>query len=249
MDNKKERIRFEGLNVELTGKETTNAKGNIGLSFEINGVDGTFKTFNSTTGEPIESNYMVTGYIGENKWRTTTKINSAEEDYTHSLEQKINRYNHIFAIDTNTKLISNILFPIATKISVGVGVKLEIETNSFVVATIEHPFLASHNSDKPENENWMNLIDVLKDLYLPTDKIGIVVDSDLGNIDEFNSRKKTIFKDYFLPESFELIFASDKVNDNIFNQMIRRCHYLSDFALQKMEENMNEELNKIVAQH
>ena len=245
MKNKKERIRFEGLNVEITGKEATNEKGVIGLNLEINGVDGTFKVINSTTGELIESNYMVTGYIGENKWRTTTQINSDQDDNTHSLEQKLNRYNHIFAIDTNTKIISNTIFPIATKISVGVSVKLIIEPNSFLVATIEHPFLASFNSDKPENENWMTFITVLKDLYSPTDKIGIVVDSDLGNIEDYNSRKKPIFNDFFLPDGFELIFASDKVNDNIFNQMIKRCHYISGFTLQKMEENLNEELLKL----
>jgi hypothetical protein len=86
----------------------------------------------------------------------------------------------------------------------------------------------------------MQLIELLRHSCPCVDprKIGVIVDSDLGNLNDYNQRMKPICDNYFLPAEFELIFASDKVTDNIFNRMIATCHKLSSIMLEKIEKDL-----------
>lgn len=238
--SERNRIRFQALNVNITDKEGTNEPGTIKINLEMDLVKGTSKVFNSFSGEQIKSDQLVMGYIGENKWKHTFQINSDMEDDTYNLAQKLERYKHIIAIDTNTKLIESPIFTRPTKVSLGAAVAFVEEEKVLKLKTINRPFLASFNSLMPENENWVQLIELFKKGCQCTDsrKIGLVVDSDLGNIESYNRREKPIFMDYLLPEEYELIFASDKVTDNLFNEMIKRCHYLSNVFIKEIEGNI-----------
>jgi hypothetical protein len=237
----KTKPRFEATCVQITGDEVTDKPGVIKVNLFFDGVKGEAKMINTVTNEALPASGMVSGYIGENKWRTTTKINSAPDDHSHRLETKIDRYKHLVAIDTNSVIMHEPLFTTPTKVSVGMAVALIEEHGQSIVKTITHSFLASFNSPKPENENWIQLIELLKTSCQCTDPrhVGIIVDSDLGNMDDFNSRKKPILNDYYLPKGYELIFASDKVTDNLFNQMIYRCHQLATIAIEHMKEQLN----------
>jgi hypothetical protein len=239
--SEKKRRRFQALNVNITDKEATDEPGTIKINLDMDLVKGTSKVFNSFSGDQIKSNQLVMGYMGENKWKHTFQINSDTEDDTYGLAQKLERYKHIIAIDTNTKLIESTIFSQPTKVSLGAAVVFVEEEKVPKLKTINYPFLASFNSIVPENENWVQLIELFRKECQCSDprKIGLVVDSDLGNIESYNRREKPIFKDYLLPEEFELIFASDKVSDNLFNKMVKRCHYLSKVFIKKVEENIS----------
>ncbi|HEY5368098.1 MAG TPA: hypothetical protein VIJ75_03835 [Hanamia sp.] len=239
--SEKKRKRFQFLNVNITSKEATDEPGTIKINLELDLLKGTSKVFNSFSGEQIKSNHLIMGYIGENKWKHTFQIKSDAADDTYGLAQKLERYKHIIAIDTNTKLIESTIFTQPTKVSLGAAVVFVEEDKVPKLKTINRPFLASFNSLIPENENWVQLIELFRKECQCADsrKIGLVVDSDLGNIESYNRREKPIFKDYLLPEEFELIFASDKVSDNLFNEMIKRCHYLSNMFIKEIEEKIS----------
>lgn len=123
----------------------------------------------------------------------------------------------------------------------GLGMAFVLLDNNRI-EPIKHIFAASAIPERPENENWVRLIELLKQSCHCTDPrmVGIVVDSDLGNIEDYNNRKLPIFKDYFLPESYELIYASDKVSDNILNQMISACHKLATDTIPIYIQHLNE---------
>lgn len=237
-----ERKRFQLLTTSIKGNEATDEPGVVKINLEFDLINGTSKVFNSFTNEALETDGMALGYIGENKWRTTARINSQKDDHSYSLKSKLDRFKHLVAIDTNTTIINGSSFEKPVSVSVGVAILLVVEESEAArLEMINRPFLASLDSVKPENENWVQLIQLLVKSCACEDPrlVGIVVDSDLGNLDDFNNRTKPLFNNFYLPEGYELIFASDKVNDTIFNEMIHRCHLqakkLIDSFRQKFE--------------
>lgn len=51
----------------------------------------------------------------------------------------------------------------------------------------------------------------------------LVVDSDLDVLMRINRREEAIIEDFFLPEGWQLNYASDKSADFILNKMIKFC--------------------------
>lgn len=238
------RTRFQALNINITDKEASEKPGVVSINLELDLVNGTSKVFNSFSGIQIPSDHLVSGYFGENKWRQTFQINKDPDDDGYDLVKKLDRYKHVLAIDTNSRMMKNDLFPAETKISIGAAVVFTTEKEEIILQTINRPFLAAFNSATPENENWYNFINLFSNECRCTDprKIALVVDSDLGNIDSYNKREKPIFNNFLLPEEFELIYATDKVSDNVFNAMIKRCHFLSNVLLDELKKKIKENI-------
>lgn len=98
------------------------------------------------------------------------------------------------------------------------------ESNSFL---IEKAFVVEFNQSKypPEKSGWILAIESIKNILSHGKRVGIIVDYDLNNIEEYNSRESEIVEDYPLPESCGLIYASsDFKNDGLCNRLI----WLSD---------------------
>jgi hypothetical protein len=75
-------------------------------------------------------------------------------------------------------------------------------------------------------------------------RIGLLVDSDLGNHDKYNARELPIAGDFFLPEKYQLIYAtSDSGKDNLLNKFMGLCDRRGRDLLNKIEaENCDEGL-------
>lgn len=223
------RKRFTLLNIEFEEKDINPKTNNIEVNIEFDITNGTTKVINLDTNKAIENKSIIYGYKGENKNRTTTEIETNPDDHSYCFKLKLEKYKHIIAIDTNTFSLESNIVKQEIKLGLGIGLVLLEKDDDFDIKPIPYPFVTSINCDKPENENWVRIIELLRRNCQCSDprKIGVVVDSDLGNIRDYNNRDKPIFDDYFLPKEFELIFASDKVKDNVFNVMISQSHSIS----------------------
>ena len=82
--------------------------------------------------------------------------------------------------------------------------------------------------DHPENVAWMKVIQFITPdpTHNPNSKIGVVVDSDLGNLPAYNARSIPIYANFYLPENFELIYASAEVGREEF--LVNRLISLSE---------------------
>lgn len=213
--------------------EHVNENGEIPISIFIDGVNGKLDLLNADTNESFlrDGSKFQTGYFRENgKPKGLSEVPSIEGYHYIDLIRQILKYDRLVAIDTNTYREEE------ETISIGIahqvfGIPTE-EGYKFHYIPVDKPFLIKGNSEKPENQNWMNLLNFITNHknHNPNFKIGIIVDSDLGNIPSFNQREKPIFEDYFLPDNFELIFASDAANDSFLNQAIKKCHSLANEA-------------------
>lgn len=238
----KKRKRFEFLNVELSEKDIHPIANDVHVNIEMDFVNGTSKVINARTNEVFGNKSLVLGYIGENKKRITTEIETNSDDHNFCFNLKLNRYKHIIAIDTNSFTFKSEIVNREIKLGFGIALLLVEDEKGTSIIPINQPFVTSVNPEKPENENWVRVIELLRKECQCTDsrKVGIVVDSDLGNINDYNKRLKPIYGNYFLPEEYELIFASDKVKDNVFNWMISESHSMSKKYIPLLIKNLQD---------
>lgn len=140
-------------------------------------------------------------------------------------------YDAIIAIDTNTRKIRGV------RHSIGVMALLQCVENTFtkggpgekmvfkrrIIGTMH----AKEVPPKIENHFWKEGIENIPKFwpeYMPGNKLGIVVDSDLDQLDAYNSRALPIVKDYFLPNDMTLMYASTETGaDYLPNNLIRLC--------------------------
>lgn len=61
-------------------------------------------------------------------------------------------------------------------------------------------------------------------------RIGLIVDSELGRLGQFNTRALPYIGSEFLPTHVQLLYATDAATDTIQNQMLRYCHNAADSA-------------------
>jgi hypothetical protein len=173
-------------------------------------------------------------YSGREKRLLSIPVSSAV-DLTP--EETIKDYDYIFAVDTNTKPSKGHSIKSVACALRGVVVKeadeygLDLHYGSC--------FLSSEDHDKPENSAWHRTIQFMEECYpdeYMSKKFGLVVDSDLGSIKEYNNKEKPIVDDVFLPPNVSLIYASSDVGkEHIYNQMISIADKISNQMFKHLE--------------
>ncbi len=148
-------------------------------------------------------------------------------------------YDVVYAIDTNTKQISDCWF------SVGALVKLikfeEEENNIFDYEIKRIRFITSTNKEHKANIEqwvWLKVIELIREAESAEKKIGLVVDCDLGNIDKYNNKEMKICNQSFVPDNITLIYASaDNKNSNILTIMIATADKFASEQLKVLCKN------------
>lgn len=135
-------------------------------------------------------------------------------------EDILSSYDYIFVIDTNYKNVNENLKLCASAI----GVLGRCEQGLFLRKLMNLTFELWDDNDNPERHAWKLFIEKILQIQKLHDKqIGIVVDSELGHIKEFNSRERYIIDSFYLPQNFKLIYASADKNDTVLNWAIKQC--------------------------
>uniref|UniRef100_UPI004047A62A hypothetical protein n=2 Tax=Roseivirga sp. TaxID=1964215 RepID=UPI004047A62A len=235
-ERQKKKPRFVGLEFNLDGipkEELESLK--IGIKKNSNGIEALIKTDK----REIQT-HSVKGYRRENKsgfnLKKTNHISSSSQ---MGIPQNLFEFDVIIGIDTNSKIIENINH------HVGIASQILLDKSStksepeiyFETIKLLH---VTGEIDKPENVNWKNLIEFILNHphYSTSKKYVIVVDSDLGELNNYNARTKPIIQNYFLPDNFQLTYSSsDANNDEISNQLIAFCDKIANQALDEIKNN------------
>lgn len=205
----------------------------------------------STNGVPIKPEKVIyeTSYDREKKKKVINKL-ELDRDYT-SLNPDIflHKFDIIYAVDTNTKIEEEKTISVTTIILCKLEKMLDgdITVNYGPLYSLEFWNLKEH----AENFAWMKVIQFITrdNAYNPDWKIGIIVDSDLGNLSAYNSRSLPIYSDFYLPENFKLIYASAEVGKEEFfvNHLIAMCDDMARKLLTRIltKEIANENLEEV----
>ncbi len=158
---------------------------------------------------------------------------SPNDDTWFSTNHQLLAYDHLIAIDTNTNNLNGSTVSITAAYHI-IPEKLEqglAHCKGAVITLLELWNVA----EKPENLGWyqiLNAIEVEPNGFIG--KIGLIVDSDLGEHQAFNSRLKPIFGDYYLPKNVTIIYGSDKGGaEHLSTKMIKYCHDLASDLYKK----------------
>jgi hypothetical protein len=162
------------------------------------------------------------GYHSDNgKYKDTLLVPVALNALSDVLYEQLLRYEVIYAIDTNRKLVGDV----ELCVSCGIHVALKYSGNnvwSNATFTRLPAAFSICGESNPEVVAWLRLLEFLSPRICG--KIAIVVDSELGNLPLYNMRKIPLLGDRFLPDNVELIYASAERDLNSpLNKAIKTC--------------------------
>ena len=183
------------------------------------------------------TNCIDTNYKRDREDKGNKVLNAMFTSGYGDINLKMLEFDKIIAIDTNTININNEDVSVTTIIQSNQITSKEDRTLYFWVENIEWK---RQDVIKKENYAWSVAISLAytqmeeKNEFL---SIGLIVDSDLGNIPLFNSRELPIFEGFYLPDHFTLLYASaDTGSEYLPNALIRLCDKYASEKLKEIKE-------------
>ncbi|MCK5295952.1 MAG: hypothetical protein KAJ75_03595 [Alphaproteobacteria bacterium] len=212
----------------------------VNLSFEFKPPDGvtataTFKqsgeiVFTDEKGKEIVPDYMErsTNYDRSKGPKIQGRHKQINSLATIGGLKELTRYDSIFVIDTNTKIVDGNQISVACFMCC----RLVIEEERFRVEYEEKLNLYEfHNIEG--NPELFSILKVVNDILNSTKnqtefKIAIVTDTELGSHDNINSRMTPIYGHHYLPNGFTLLYASSDTGKEVLNCLLRSCDKEAD---------------------
>jgi len=234
----------------------------FGEHVEIAGLDlkdGIF-TFKDSNGNIVVPKSVTIGDSYTKKSGKPKILNQIEADNNQiNLNPNANLqfFDWLFVIDTNDKKYNE------SKISISCSAFFQLDLKDYksikdittqdwhAKVTMQSAFIFRNPTVNPELVGWQELINRIKQTpeYKDSLKIGIIVDSELDKLPQINRQDIPIIGDHFLPNNFQLIFATDKSNmDSPLNKLLRICDRTANRIWELHEEkiiNDMEDLNNL----
>lgn len=190
---------------------------------------------------PRKINYVTLYSRPNGKPKLLSKLEFVEpKKFTFSHEEFIKKFDHIWAIDTNKKLI------LGNLINVAVATEGDTSGTGEYLPTIGIIFGATKGNS--ELYAWRKFIELisLEVMNCSTKSLMLIVDSDYDKIGRINDREIPIHGEFYLPKEWVLSFAtSDSGKESIINKMIA----LSDKTSTKILNRISEKEIEIIVDH
>lgn len=184
----------------------------------------------------VKEAHVTTEYQRTKKPKILTKVPTGDRPAKVNINQAIEDYELLLAVDTNTEVIAEQRLSVTSVViarldaSAGAGMKCEYE----LPLSIE--FTSIHGN--PERIGWVL---ALKELLRcnrinQSSRIGMVVDSELGLLAEFNNRRQPLFGCDYLLGGIELIYgSSDAGAELVPNMLIKMADKASGTLLKQLK--------------
>jgi hypothetical protein len=178
-------------------------------------------------GTPIRpvSASISSGYERQTKFKTLNWLSLPENRLVANPASVLRGFDLFYAIDTSYKKVNGELIAV-TGIVAGRNAGLLAPGATLVLYKFVCCYELRGVVGNPENVGWMTVIEEVRKnaSYDPRLDIGLIVDSNLGSLEQYNSRAKQIYGDFYLPHNMKLLYASDSAMDNIMNIMLNFSH-------------------------
>lgn len=183
--------------------------------------------------------YSETSYERAKGPKVVSRIPQSHDSLTFDGSAALFRnYDFLCAIDTNTRSINGQLVS-----AVGVLHFWEGQTAPGISEQwdFEVPFcweFVGLKVEKAENFGWLAAWEELthRGLISPSVRVGMVVDSDLGNLLAYNARSKPFFENRTLPGNVTLIYASaDTGGESLLNRALKIADSAASQVLDAVE--------------
>ncbi|WP_216905739.1 hypothetical protein [Synechococcus sp. CCY 0621] len=196
------------------------------------GKDGTLEVCPVTE---VKEAHVTTQYERPKKPKILTKVPTGDRPAKVNINEAIADYDLLLAVDTNTKEVAGYRLSVTSVVMA----RLVPTPNAGLSCNYEIPLSIEFTSihGNPERIGWvLALKELLRcSLINQSSRIGMVVDSELGLLAEFNSRRQPLFGCDFLLGGVELIYGgSDGGAELIPNKLIRKAEKASAALLKEI---------------
>ncbi len=182
--------------------------------------------------------YADTGYERIKGHKILNKVQLSPDELYANVNRILEQFDFIYAIDTNCKTINSAMISV-TGVVGGANLKPSIPEHTAIRYRSLKCIELLNPKGKFENLAWKIVVEMIQAApnYSKNDRIALIADSDLSNIESYNSQSKPIYGEFCLPQNYQLIYASsDSGKENIANQMIA----LADKSANKIFEILME---------
>lgn len=212
---------YAAIPVEAGPNYSVNVNPKTGSVEFVNAVPGSVSSsyeYDRESGKPKHQfwggNYSTVGHL-------------AERPYIES------NFDYLFAVDTNYQKFDGSVYAVASTWRLNGRVADYTGLANIQTSLVESLVFVNPKASNPETIGWHYFIcHQLSSLGLPSaSRIGLVVDSELGDLHEMNLRRKPYHRDLFLPTNIQLIYASDRAGDTLSGTLIKQCHSTASHIL------------------
>lgn len=211
---------------------------------KVNKITGEIEFFNGTKKViPKRADYSISFSREKGDKITSSASLDASQQVLIKSNSDTLHYDLLVAVDTNTKIIRNELISITSYQPCKVK---QIGNDHILLAILKSCCFEFRNLKvNPEQFGWMFLIEaIMRGQKGKPQNFGLIVDAHLDRHESYNSRESAILEDFFLPQNFQLIYASsDKSNDKIYNQLISLCDKSASSIIRMIENNVEGKAN------
>lgn len=202
---------------------------NKSTTLNINEV-GSFKIETNINGSDKNSYDVVNFYErSSGKAKIIERYTNDNKQILLSAEEMVVDYDYTFVVDTNYKCIDGVKKCVGT---IGRLIYDNTEKKFGLEKSFHCYFELSDFDINPEWITWAKLIEEINHSSIASNKILIVVDSDLGNYEHYNQGKE-IYNGIKLSKNMKLAYASADKKDTLFNHAIRECDKAATELLKK----------------
>jgi hypothetical protein len=199
----------------------------------------------------VSDAHVTSQYERTKKPKIVSKVFVGNRVAKVDINKAIADYDQLLAVDTNTKDV----FGRKLSVTAVVIARLQSSTPSSFIWEYEIPLLIAFTSPlgPPERLGWVfALKELLKcNRISRNSRIGMVVDSDLGLLDEFNSRRTPLVGNEYLLGCVELLYGSADTGSSklIPNKLIKEADKRSSEMLREYAESARDYDLRIVPEN
>ncbi len=174
--------------------------------------------------------------------KVLVKGDSAGE-YVMSPESILLANDQLFVVDTNTRNLGSHRVSVTGVLHAYVEKRGEQHALMYGPATLLEFWDAEVS---PELLGWYALLASLaEDDQYRCQRIGLIVDSELGKLDAMNDGRVPVLGDFYLPANCKLIYASADRGTSVANQLMRVCdRFASDKLALLAEDSQRDSLKE-----
>jgi len=180
------------------------------------------------------------------KAKVINQVEVSGDNINLNPNDRLHSYDWLFAIDTNKKDYNGISISLAC--SAFIDIELEelksidgvMKQNWDAKMVVQDAYVFSNPKINPELIGWQELTNriIRTDAYNDKLRIGIIVDSELGELKKINRRERPLVGNAFLPGNFEFVYASSDVGQEYpHNKCLKLCDTTANTAWKYLIKN------------
>ena len=227
--------------IELSKADSTPLLTTHGLNISIH-PDGRIEVTDAENGETIEG-ATLTRYFLDDKGKMKRDFSIGNPEFGFSENQLIEKYGIVYCCDTNTRdtEVDGI------KYSIGFAYKIEKKNELSLEATPYYAmfWLWRKEGINIERYSWANVINYIVNTEGRKEKICMIVDSDLKDLEEISAKRQPIAESFYMPNASKLVYASSDRGAGWMNKVMKKCDKMSRKYLDEVEpkDELLERLN------